>query len=214
MNSINSVDALFQAQFPTVIVPIIGSVAAMENNGHRFLMANNGVWVQVKRTWLNAVLPITSQPRVTVPYGQVNCECQSAPFPKKLLQEFGAYANEQYPNECAARIILRTGANTFRLEKMVPTKVGVGHVAYDIPVLDINEELVVDIHSHGSIDAFFSTTDDIDDASEVKVAAVIGFPKGIEQAPTWCFRLCVNGLFEKLSPRQIGETIVFHLEGK
>ena len=45
MTSTNTIDAIMQSQFPTLMVPIIGSIPAMENNGHRFLMANNGVWV-------------------------------------------------------------------------------------------------------------------------------------------------------------------------
>lgn len=213
MNPITSVDALMQAQFPTLMVPIVGSVLGMENNGHRYLMANNGVWVQVKRSWLNAVLPITTEPKVTVPYGAVSMECKVLAFPKQLMQEFGAFAKEQYPNECAARIIFNNLSKSFRLEKMVPKSVSTGHVSYSIPVLNADEELVVDIHSHGSYDAFFSKDqDDIDDATEVKVAAVIGYPNGIGQAPNWCFRLCVNGLFEKLSPIQIGDSISFKLE--
>jgi PRTRC genetic system protein A len=201
-----------QAQFPTLMVPIIGSVHSMENNGHRYLMANNGVWLQVKRNWLNAVLPITTEPKVTVPYGAVNIECKMVAFPKQLMQEFGAFAKEQYPKECAARIILNNLSKSFHLEKMVPTSVSNGHVSYSIPVLNSDEELVVDIHSHGSYDAFFSDQDNKDDAAEVKVSAVIGYPNGTEQAPNWCFRLCVNGLFEKLSPIQIGDAISFKLE--
>lgn len=212
MTSTNTIDAIMQSQFPTLMVPIIGSIPAMENNGHRFLMANNGVWVQVKRNWLNAVLPITGEPKVRVPYGVVSMECKVLAFPKHLMQEFGAFAKEQYPNECAARIIINSQSTSFRLEKMIPTSVSSDHVSYTIPVLSADEEIVVDIHSHGPHDSFFSPDDDKDDATEVKVAAVIGYPKGNDHAPTWCFRLCVNGLFEKLSPIQIGDSISFKLE--
>lgn len=213
MSSLSTVDALMQAQFPTVMVPIIGSIPALVDNGHRFLMANNGAWIQVKRSWLNAVLPITSAPKVNIPYGTVEKLCRTEAIPQELLKEFGAFAKSQYPNECAARIIFNKKSNQNRLEKMEPTSVDASHVSFKIPLLSHDEELFVDIHSHGTHDAFFSEQDNKDDATEVKVAAVIGYPNGIDKTPTWRFRLCVNGLFENLMPFQSQDGISFKLEG-
>ncbi len=57
--------------------------------------------------------------------------------------------------------------------------------------------MVLDLHSHGLLDAFFSGTDNYDDGrGEVKIAGVIG---NLDQPEvTASFRLCANGVFVPL----------------
>ena len=56
--------------------------------------------------------------------------------------------------------------------------------------------MVIDLHSHGLLGAFFSSTDNFDDRSEVKIAGVIGNLNKPEV--TTSFRLCANGVFVSL----------------
>lgn len=213
MNTLNQIDALLHAQFPTVMMPKFGALSVMEKAGHRFIMAKNGVWTQIKRSWLNVFLLIMPAARVPLPYGEVDASLTITPIPNQLFREFESFAKENYPNECAARILIKASTQEFRLEKMIPTSVSTDRVSYDIPLLPNDEELIVDLHSHGTYPPFFSEEDDLDDATEVKIAAVIGFPSGIEANELWTFRLCANGIFQPLAAWSNLSDIIFKVEG-
>ena len=64
------------------------------------------------------------------------------------------------------------------------------------PILADDEHLVIDVHSHGHLDAFFSGVDDANDAGAVKIAGVVGNLDGV---PTVAFRVCVLGVMIPLS---------------
>ena len=77
------------------------------------------------------------------------------------------------------------------------TSVGPGHVKVNLPTLEEDEHMVMDLHSHGLTDAFFSRTDNKDDAEvRLKIAGVIGNLDKPEV--TTSFRLCANGVFVPL----------------
>ena len=42
------------------------------------------------------------------------------------------------------------------------------------PVLPEDTHLVIDVHSHGAMKAFFSSTDDVDDSGGVRLSVVLG----------------------------------------
>ena len=59
------------------------------------------------------------------------------------------------------------------------------------------EHLAIDLHSHGLAPAYFSATDDQDDAGAVKISGVFG---NLDQpVPTVALRLCLLGLFIPLT---------------
>jgi PRTRC genetic system protein A len=68
-----------------------------------------------------------------------------------------------------------------------------GSVRYELRELDDHESVAIDMHSHGHIPAFFSDTDDRDDAGSVKISGVVGNLDS--DTPTAAFRLCVLGLY-------------------
>jgi PRTRC genetic system protein A len=84
-----------------------------------------------------------------------------------------------------------------RLERLEELSTGCSHVRYMRPVLDEDEHLVVDIHSHGRLAAFFSSEDDRDDRGEFKIAGVVGNCDRERCSTT--FRLCANGLLLPLA---------------
>ncbi|MBC3871775.1 PRTRC system protein A [Undibacterium oligocarboniphilum] len=192
--NLSPIDAQLQGQFPTVMVPIYSTLDGLDRNGHRFLMAKNGLWMEVKRSYLHAVIPVINQIPCVVPYGQVEKSLSILPIASQLIREFKNYAATVLPFECAGRILLHKPTGTMRLEILKATSVSPSHVEYQIPTLSVDEEMVLDIHSHGNFNAFFSSRDDEDDRSEVKIAGVIGNPARNERWEA-CFRLCLNGLF-------------------
>ena len=76
------------------------------------------------------------------------------------------------------------------------TSVGLGHVSVNLPTLEEDEHMVMDLHSHGLTEAFFSRTDNKDDRGATKIAGVIGNLDKPEA--TASFRLCANGMFVPL----------------
>lgn len=66
----NKLDQNLQFLCPTVMVPRFEQLQPLDANGHRFLAAGDGLWIEVKRSWLNARMPIASSP-LRLPYGMV-----------------------------------------------------------------------------------------------------------------------------------------------
>lgn len=191
----HALDEVLQKATPTLVVPKFGTLEAMGTAGHRFLVASNGLWLQVKRAWLDLLAPLAVQGKVAMPYGNLSpyIKFSFGGLPLNLLDDFIQEAKEQLPNECGAWMVWNESTNRFDLRMLEATAAGVGHLTYNCPVLGDGEHLVVDIHSHGNIDAFFSSTDNADDAGEVKVALVVG---NLDQdVPTLAARVCANGMF-------------------
>lgn len=98
------------------------------------------------------------------------------------------------PNEAAAFVIWNEATREFSLvfptiDEATPTR-----LVYRTPVLPPDCHLVCDVHSHGRGRAFFSVTDDADDADATKLALVFGKlddPSG----PEMVSRLCAGGMF-------------------
>ena len=75
------------------------------------------------------------------------------------------------------------------IDEATPTR-----LVYRMPRLPPDWHMVCDIHSHARGRAFFSATDDADDAHATKIAIVFGrldHPDG----PTMAARLCAGGMF-------------------
>lgn len=192
-------DIALQFVAPTIMVPRFGEFEPLATNGHRFLAAKDGLWLEVKRPWLYARKPLATQSAVAMPYGEVtatiNILCPRVP--KALIQEFEAKAKAQSPNECAAWITWNEHRNELRLRSLEEISAGKAHVKVIRPVLDDGEHLVLDLHSHGRFPAGFSKTDDRDDAGEVKVSLVVG--NCDQEETTIASRLCLMGLYEPLA---------------
>lgn len=195
-------DKALQAMTPTVMVPRFGKLVPLTTPGHRFLACQNGLWLDLFRPWLKLTWPIAAV-AVPMPYGKVSTTleflCGALPMP--LIRQFVLYARMQAPNECAAWIVW-SQSNGFRLVHLEETSVGPEHVEFIRPRLEDGEHLVADIHSHGYLSAFFSLTDDHDDAGEVKIAIVFG---NLDRAqPTVQVRMCALGMYQKLPGGNLG----------
>jgi len=203
-------DLAVQSVTPTVMVPRFGDFKELRKYGQRMLAAANGTWFEANRPWLYVRLPVAPAPLVPVPYGEVtqkiNFRCGK--LPKALVLQFIAEARKRIPNECAGWIVWNSVLGNWKLLMLEELKVGHDHVSVALPVLLDNEHLVIDIHSHGLIKAFFSDEDNFDDMNDYKISIVVGNLN--EDIVTAEFRLCVNGLFMLLpsmftSPSEVME---------
>lgn len=194
-------DYLLQGTCPTVPVPKFGELPAMVGNGHRFLIAADGLWIEIKRPWLHLIWPLAKQTDVAIPYGSLRQKAQFAfgKLPVALIRKFADDAKAALPNEAAAWLVWNSewGDETDCLEyiPLPPVSAGSGHIQFERPALAPYKSLAVDLHSHGAGKAFFSSQDNQDDAGEVKISGVIGsLDRDGEKLPTVEFRICALGL--------------------
>lgn len=194
----DSRDVALQSVMPTVMVPRYSELKELATAGDRILMAANGVWLEVCRAWLYARVLVAKPSIIPVPYGQVS-EVMRFGFgklPRAMVAQFIEQARARCPNECAAWVVWNQRTNEWRLMMLEETSVGPGHVNVNLPTLEEDEHMVMDLHSHGLTEAFFSRTDNKDDRGATKIAGVIGNLDKPEA--TASFRLCANGVFVPL----------------
>lgn len=191
-------DVALQSVTPTVMVPRFSVLDELSDAGNRLLMAANGIWLEVCLAWLYLRMPVGLPPLVPVPYGEVteSMRFKFGRLPRTMVTQFIEIARTRCPNECAAWVIWNESSGEWRLQMLEERSVGRCHVDTILPVLADGEHMVIDLHSHGLLPAFFSSTDNGDDKGDLKVAGVIG---NLDQEEvTTAFRLCVNGMFMTL----------------
>jgi len=197
----NAIDLARQRAFPTVMVPSREAISPLATDGERLLVAANGVFQEVRRPWIRLIRRIASFDGVTpIPYGDVTeqTELRCGEVPASLLGEFARMAAEAVPNETGAWIVWERISGTYRLIALDAIHRSSARLEYRRPALNDSEVLVVDCHSHGSGHAYFSSTDDLDDRYDVKVALVLGHCDRAE--PEVAMRLCAKGIFEQANP--------------
>ena len=188
-------DKVLQQVCPTVMVPRFGEHESLNANGHRFLAASDGLWLETRREWLHIVWPLAQQASVAMPYGSLEPSLKFAfdYLPGDLFRRFINDARKALPNEFAAWLTWDSHTVEFTYRPLTTISAGPVHLELERPVLGECEHLVIDIHSHAHERAFFSSEDNRDDRGEVKLSVVIG-TLGEDHEITSRFRLCVNGL--------------------
>jgi len=186
---------------PALVMPRSGAMQALEAPGHRFLVTQQGLHLEVRRDWIHAVLPLAASP-VRLPFGagpsspQIKLLC--GVIPRSLLDEFAGLAREAMPNEVAAWVIWNGQTGQFKLLPLHSVESSIARVVYERPMLTEGWHLVLDLHSHPVWPAAFSAQDDEDDGAsgEVKLCGVLGHPSA---DPEWSFRLAACGVFHMLA---------------
>lgn len=203
MSELDPRDAILQAHTPVVVVPRFGALAPMEKTGHRYLVAEDGIWLEVKRPWLDARVPIATiwngEDEAawdhSLPFGPVERRIAYAISNTefdRIQQRFLIDARAALPNEFAAWAVYDEATQALHYQPLVAIEAGPGGIEFHRPTLGLGHHLAIDLHSHGAMDAFFSSTDDEDDRGDVKVAVVAG---RLDREPMWTTRLCVLGVF-------------------
>lgn len=187
-------DKVLQSVAPTVMVPLHGSFEPLAVNGHRFLAAKDGLWLEIRTSWLYLCFPLAQQSTVAMPYGALepHIDLLYGEPPQRMLERFQEQARVEYPNETAAWITWSKDRG-FTYYELDAISAGGSHIRYRCPNLSEGEELVFDLHSHGRHHAFFSKQDDDDDKSGVKIAIVVGHCNASEQDTKT--RLCAKGKY-------------------
>ena len=191
-------DEALQRACPVQAAPLFGVLPAMEN-GQRVIVARNGLFLQVKRDWLDCVERLGSiDAAMPLPYGKMSPSVRFTfgAIPITLLDAFVAAGRAGLPNEIAGGLIYSAQRATLRLAIYEPLHSTPHGIEYRMPPLARDESVAVDLHTHGVLPAFWSATDDVDDRS-VKVAGVFGNLN--REQPSAAFRLVLNGMYRPLA---------------
>ncbi len=193
----NALDENLQKVCPTLMVPRYEAIADMVGNGHRYLLADSGLWIEAKRSWLHARLPVCALP-VPMPYGSLT-EKVAFVFNSDFvthLRRFAWEAAAAFPNEHAAWFEWDELHGKLEYVAVEILEQNGSRVHYDRPAYRPKISPCVDIHSHGIHPAGFSPDDDIDDG-ETKLAVCFG--NCDRDTPTVAARLCLQGQFYDFS---------------
>lgn len=165
--------------------------------GHGLAIGQDGVMLILRRPWLELDFPVTSPVKAYLPYGsnerqQANLRCGLIPAEHlaRILDHFQA----ALPNEAAAFVIWNETTREFAVEFPIIDEATPSRLVYRTPALPPHCHVICDVHSHGRGHAFFSLTDNADDAHATKISLVFGkfdHPDG----PVMEARLCAAGTF-------------------
>lgn len=191
-------DIALLAAAPVAAVPRYAPFHPLQESGHRFLLAADGLYLEVRRPWLHYVHQLAKHTAVAIPFGEITKKCEldfgSIGSALPQMKEFAAKAKADAPIEAAASLLWDHVKKSWRIE--YPKIIGEatpGSIQYEQVVPGEDESLAIDLHSHGHLGAFFSETDNADDRGSVKIAGVLG---DLDKAqPTVAFRMCVLGLY-------------------
>lgn len=190
------------AQVPCYPVPPSGRSPAIDalraaRVGQGLAVGRDGAMLILRRPWLALDAPMSPPLAGYVPYGSIGparADLLCGLIPATLLAEILAHLRAALPNEAAAFVLWNEATSAFSIEFPAIDHATPSRLVYRAPVLASGWHLVCDVHSHGSAPAFFSATDNADDAHTTKIAVVFG---GLDapEGPTMAARLCAGGMF-------------------
>lgn len=196
-------DRVLQKAFPMVMAPHEGGLDPIEGFGKRLIAAADGVYLEARSPALHLLLKVQDV-EIAFPFGSITPFVRPlhGPIPAALLHEFIHQSIHARPDETAA--IILAGPNGYRMEcPRIETASG-GHVRYYDEFDD--DEIVMDLHSHGLGKAFFSGTDDASDRSRrgPYLAVVAGYSETYSTTPLVIRAVCGNYLI----PLHFSDTLV------
>lgn len=165
--------------------------------GRGVVLGADGAMLVLRRPWLALDVPLTAPLATVLPYGKVgdaHAELRCGLIPIDLLGCVLERFVAALPDELAAFILWNERSGLFTVAWPVIDEATPSRLVYRPPSIAAGWHLVCDIHSHGTGPAFFSTTDDADDAHATKIALVFG-RLGHPEGTTMASRLCADGLF-------------------
>lgn len=187
---------------PCYPVPPKGRSAGIEalrsaRTGHGLAIGSDWVMLILRRPWLEVDVPITPSIAAYLPYGESGApraELRCGLIPCAHLDRIVDHFSAALPNETAAFILWNEATAEFETRFPEIDEATPSRLIYRPPILEPDWHLICDIHSHGHGPAYFSATDDTDDAHATKISVVLG-RLGNPDGPMFAMRLCAGGMF-------------------
>ncbi len=194
--------AALLAEVPCYPVPPSGRSPVIDalrsaRSGQGLAIGQAGVMLILRRPWLALDTYVTGRPHAYLPYGAGEKEkagLRCGLIPHEHLGQILHHFREALPNEAAAFVIWNEVTREFAVRFPDIDEATPSRLVYRTPVMEADWHVVCDIHSHGTGPAFFSTTDNADDAHATKISLVFGRlnQPGHENMAS---RLCAGGMF-------------------
>ena len=192
-------DRIVFGETPTLMQPVFGEkLPPPEFGKHRFVVGHDGLYFEAQNSVI-AVRQRVAKASVRLPYGEVDqCGIQllNGKIPYAILGEALLKAHQACPNEWAGLVVWDSDGKRYALAEPELVSAGNSHVSYRNALPD-NLTVVVDLHSHGFFEAFFSETDDQSDLGGFYIAGVLSHRT---TTPSSVSRLVVNGHFLSCPP--------------
>ena len=189
-----ALDKIVARDWPTLVVPHeIAAFEPLHKPGQRILLAAQGLFLEVRTSFIHAIVPKTGVP---LPYGQITPKITLQQIvAKQIRAQFEQYAADCYPMEAAAwATAVPEGAGEQCFVKLAVESASSGHITYRRPARgEYTGELLADIHSHPIGPGEFSRQDDRDDldSKETRLAMLLDMS---QTPPQWLVRVLVAGV--------------------
>lgn len=176
---------------PVAVMPLEGVFAPLSHAGRRFVLARHGVYLEARSQALYVRLRVCEG---YLPYGvcDESIEPVHGPLPMSIARELQRVALDANPLETAALVIADARASETYAVHVPAAHATAGSVTYDDAGYDPSM-LVLDVHSHGSSNAFFSDTDNRSDSSRMGPHVSIVFGRcASSDSMVLCARVCIG----------------------
>lgn len=113
-------------------------------------------------------------------------------IPKSVYDAILAYFKSKMPNEAICRIVYDHCTKEYSVQLPVTadeTRISVSNIRFN-PIVSLSKEVIMTIHSHNAMPAFFSSTDDEAELSSIGVYGVIG---KLDREPEMVLRAVYEG---------------------
>jgi len=166
-------DHVLLGQNPTLMMPRFGDLPELRVGQRRYVMAQDGLYVQSKSSVMCVTVRIVETP--PMPYGPLSPSVTmiGGLVPLELVNQFKNIAREVSPTETAAFIVWNKQRYEYVLLSREVVSASAGHISYLVDDID-RDSIVCNWHSHGTMNAYFSTTDDASDIDGLYFASVFG----------------------------------------
>ena len=188
-------DRVVLGETPALMQPLFGKpLPPPESGKHRFVCGQDGLYIEAQ----NEVIGVrnnVAESSIKLPYGtvhQTGIHLKQGRIPKRILDSMVEKAKQHSPKEWAGLVVWDRHQERYSLYEPTVIVAGVGHISYQ-NILPNEFVLVMDVHSHGILSAFFSETDNQSDRAGFYIAGVIG--SCLLEAPMMASRLVLNGQF-------------------
>ncbi|MGD0237645.1 MAG: PRTRC system protein A [Syntrophorhabdales bacterium] len=177
----NTKDQLIQQRFPTIMVPRYEELSPCLLHGTRLLVAKGGLYLETAQPFGRFRRRLWDASDRELPYGEVEevdefAEILTHPavmaiFEETILPEAARYADD---NREWAGWIVWTNDEGYAYMPLDFEASAARVLIKKRPALPEGTCLAIDVHSHGVMKPFFSSTDDFDDSGGVRVSVVLG----------------------------------------
>ena len=199
----NLKDRLIQERFPTIMAPRYEDLPLCPLHQTRLLIARGGLYI-------NTLQPFGAFRRCLwfadrdLPYGEVEEVDEfsgilkdpqvTTIFENYVLQQAAEYADDN--REWAGWIVWSKEEGYSCLPLDFEASAASVFIRQR-PVLPEDSHLVIDVHNHGTMKAFFSSTDNVDDSGGVRLSVVLGGYASSEGRRNFLYgcRAAVEGFF-------------------